>query len=173
MRKSLIAYYSRAGNNYVDGRIMNLTVGNTAVIAQKIKGLTGGDLFEIKTVKEYPTDYMKTTEVSKVELRNNFRPELSEKVEDIGQYDIIYLGYPNWWSTMPMAVFTFLESYDFKGKTIVPFCTHEGSGLGKSENDIKRLCPESTVLSGIALRGSTVAKADEEVRNWLKNQQLI
>lgn len=173
MRKSLIAYYSRTGNNYVAGRIMNLTVGNTAVIAKKIQGLTGGDLFEIKTLKEYPTDYMKTTEVSKVELRNNARPELSEKVKYLGQYDIVYLGYPNWWSTMPMAVFTFLESYDFIGKTIVPFCTHEGSGLGKSENDIKRLCPDSSVLRGFALLGSTVEKADEEVRNWLKNQQLI
>ena len=173
MSKSLIVYYSRIGSNYVNGKITNLTVGNTAVIAKKIQVLTGGNLFEIKTIKQYPEDYTETTEVSKVELRNNARPELSDHLKEIDNYDIIYLGYPNWWGTMPMAVFTFLESYNLKGKTIVPFCTHEGSGLGRSENDIERLCPESTVLRGIALRGSSVSRADEDVKNWLKNQKLI
>lgn len=173
MSKSLIAYYSRTGNNFVNGKITNLTIGNTAVIAQKIQGLTGGDLFEIKTIKQYPADYMEATEVSKLELKTNARPELSEHPKGIDSIDIIYLGYPNWWGTMPMAVFTFLESCNFKGKTIVPFCTHEGSGLGKSENDIKRLCPESTVLRGLALYGSSVSRADDEVKNWLKNQKLI
>ncbi len=173
MSKSLIAYYSRTGNNYVNGKITSLTVGNTTVIAEKIQGFTGGDLFEIKTIKKYPADYMETTEVSKVELKTNARPELAEYLKEIDNYDIIYLGYPNWWGTMPMAVFTFLESCSFKGKTIVPFCTHEGSGLGKSEKGIQRLCPESAVLRGIALRGSSVCKADDEVKNWLKNQKLI
>lgn len=173
MSKSLIAYYSRTGSNYVNGKIMNLTIGNTAVIAKKIQGLTGGTLFEIKTIKQYPEDYTETTEVSKVELRNNARPEIAEHLKEIDTYDIIYLGYPNWWGTMPMAVYTFLESYEFKGKTIVPFCTHEGSGLGKSENDIKRICPETSLLRGIAFRGSSVSSADDEVKNWLKNQKLI
>lgn len=173
MSKSLISYYSRIGNNYVNGKIMNLTIGNTAVIAEKIQGLTGGCLFEIKTIKQYPEDYMEATEVSKLELRNNARPELSEYLKEIDNYNIVYIGYPNWWGTMPMAVFTFLESCNFKGKTIVPFCTHEGSGLGKSEKDIKRLCADSNVLQGIAIRGSSVSKADEEVKNWLKNQKLI
>jgi flavodoxin len=173
MSKSLIAYYSRTGSNYVNGKIMNLIVGNTAVIAQKIEGLTGGKLFEIKTIKKYSEDYTETTEVSKVELEDNARPELSEMVYNMGSYNIIYLGYPNWWGTMPMAVFTFLESYNFSGKTIVPFCTHEGSGILKSEKDIKRLCAESNVLQGIAIRGSTVLRADEEVKNWLKSHKLI
>lgn len=173
MSKSLIAYYSRTGSNYVNGKIMNLIIGDTAVIAKKIQGLTGGDLFEIKTIKQYPLDYTETTDVSKVELRNNARPELSEHLKEIDSFDTIYLGYPNWWGTMPMAVFTFLESFNFKGKTILPFCTHEGSGLGRSENDIKRLCPESTVLRGIALYGSSVSRADDEVKNWLKNQKII
>lgn len=173
MSKSLIAFYSRTGNNYVNGKIMNLNIGNTAVIAQKIQDLTGGAMFEIKTTRQYPVDYLETTEISRVELRNNARPELSEHLKEIDNYDIIYLGYPNWWGTMPMAVLTFLESCNFKGKTIVPFCTHEGSGSGKSESDIKRLCPESTVLKGIAIRGGSVSKADEEVKNWLKNLKQI
>jgi flavodoxin len=83
-------------------------------------------------------------------------------------YDVIYLGYPNWWSTFPMVVFTFLESYDFSGKTIVPFCTHEGSGLGSSEHDIKKLCQKADVKNGLAIRGSNVSRADNEIKNWIK-----
>lgn len=168
MKKTLIAYYSRTGSNYVNGRITNLTVGNTAVVAQKIQALTGGVLFGIKTIHPYPLDYNETTVVSKTELKNNARPELSEHLKDVSSYEVIYLGYPNWWGTMPMAVFTFLESCNFTGKTIVPFCTHEGSGLGKSEHDIKRLCPQSNVLQGKALRGSSVSRCDEEIKIWPK-----
>jgi len=86
-------------------------------------------------------------------------------------YDLIYLGYPNWWGTFPMAVFTFLESYDFSGKTIVPFCTHEGSGIGNSERDIKKLCPNAKLLPGIAIRGGSVGVADNLVHSWLKKQE--
>jgi flavodoxin len=167
--KSLIAFYSRKGNNYgAGGSIVNLPVGNTEVIAGKIRALTGADLFRIDTVKPYPEDYMETTEVAKEEKRSNARPALNAKLENIGDYDVIYLGYPNWWGTMPMAVWTFLESYDFAGKTIVPYCTNEGSGLGGSEGDIKRLCPKSKVLPGLALTGHTVGGADKEVAAWLK-----
>ena len=173
MSKSLIAYYSRKGNNYVGGSIVNLPIGNTSVIAQKIQEITDAKLFEIKTVKTYPTDYTQTTEVSKVELKNNARPELSESVIDMDSYDTIYLGFPNWWGTFPMAVFTFLESYNFSGKTIIPFCTHEGSGLGKSERDIKKLCPDAKLIPGIAILGSSVSRADDEIKNWLKNQHEI
>lgn len=171
--KSLSVYYSRKGSNYVSGSIVNLPVGNTEVIARKIQGLTGSDLFQIETVKPYPADYTDTTEVSKVELKQNARPELTATVADMASYEVMYLGYPNWWGTMPMAVFTFLESYDFSGKTIVPYCTHEGSGLGRSEHDIKKLCPTSRVLSGLAIKGSTVARADDEVESWLKKHGLI
>lgn len=173
MSKSLIAYYSRAGKNYSGGIIVNLQVGNTAVIAEKIHDFTGGTLFEIKTIKRYPVDYTETTKVSRIELENNERPELSDKLNDFDDYEMIFLGYPNWWGTMPMAVFTFLESYDFSGKTIVPFCTHEGSGIGRSEKDIRRLCPSSNVLQGIAIRGSLVSASGEEVRKWLKGHRLI
>lgn len=164
--KCLIAYYSRAGNNYVGGAIVNLPVGNTEVAAHIIQQLTDAALFKIETVKQYPADYYETTEVSKKELRQNFRPELSVHV-DISEYEVIYLGYPNWWGTMPLAVFSFLEEYDFSGKTIVPFCTHEGSGLGRSESDIRRLCPAATVSRGLAIVGGSVWSAEEPIRKWL------
>jgi len=166
--KSLIAYYSRKGQNYVGGNIINLPVGNTQVVATKIQKITGGDLFEIDTVKIYPKDYTETTKVAANEKREDVRPELTTTVENMDAYDKIYLGYPNWWGTFPMAVFTFLESYNFSGKTIIPFCTHEGSGLGQSERDIQTLCPNAKVKSGLAIRGSKVSKADNDIINWIK-----
>lgn len=171
--KSLIAYFSRRGSNYVGGKIENLQIGNTEVVANKIHELTGCDMFEIETIKSYPEDYTETTNVAKKELKENARPELTEKVDDMNSYDVIYLGYPNWWGTMPMAVFTFLESYDFSGKTIVPYCTHEGSGMGSSERDIKKFCPSSNVLSGLAIRGSSSSSADKDLEKWLKELDLI
>jgi flavodoxin len=171
--KSLIAYFSRKGNNYLGGSIVNLPIGNTEVIAKKIQGLTESDLFQIQTVKSYPEDYTETTNVAKVELSENARPELTEKIDDMDAYDVIYIGYPNWWGTMPMAVYTFLESYDLSGKTIVPFCTHEGSGSGNSERDIKKLCPRAKVLSGMAIKGGTVVKSDQDLASWLQKLDLI
>lgn len=166
--KSLIAYYSRRGNNYFKGDIVNLKVGNTEKVAKKIQKITGSDLFHIETIKSYPEDYLETTEVSKIEKKTNARPELTAKVENMEDYDVIYLGYPNWWATMPMAVFTFLESYNFEGKTIIPFCTHEGSGLGNSVSDIKKLCPMANVLDGKAIRGSEVYNADKQINDLIK-----
>lgn len=167
--KSLVVYFSRKGNNYVGGSIINLPTGNTEVIAKKIQKLTGSDIFQIRTVKSYPEDYTETTNVAREEQRENARPELTEIVDKMDSYDVIYIGYPNWYGTMPMALFTFLESYDFSGKTIVPFCTHEGSGMGSSERDIKKLCPNAQVLSGLAIRGGSVDRADKDIRNWVKN----
>ncbi|HSP47199.1 MAG TPA: flavodoxin, partial [Clostridiaceae bacterium] len=124
--------------------------------------------FEIETVKSYPEDYTETTKVAEKELEVKARPELTGTVADMDKYDVIYLGYPNWWGTMPMAVYTFLESYDLSGKTIIPFCTHEGSGMGSSEWEIKKLCRNSKVLPGLAIQGSKVARADKEIQDWLK-----
>jgi flavodoxin len=169
-KKTLIAYYSRKGQNYVSGQIVDLAVGNTEVAARMIQELTGGDLFEIRTVKDYPLDYTETTRVAATEKRNNARPELTKIVDQMDMYDVIYLGYPNWWGTFPMAVFTFLESYDFSGRTIVPFCTHEGSGLGNSERDIRKLCPNAKVLPGIAIRGGSVKSAGNSIKTWLSGK---
>jgi flavodoxin len=165
--KSLIAYFSRAGNNYVGGEIVNLPVGNTEVLAKMIQEITGADLFCIDPVNSYPQDYNETTEVAQKELNEDARPELSNHVENMDDYRVIFLGYPNWWGTMPLPVFTFLEEYDFSGKTIIPFCTHEGSGLGHSAKDIAKLCPKATLLDGLALHGARVSDAKENLKNWL------
>lgn len=172
-KKYLIAYFSRPGNNYVGGSIVNLPIGNTEVIAKKIQTLAGGELFTIKTVHTYPEDYTETTNMAKDELHRNFRPEIIGDVSTMEAHDVVFLGYPNWWNTMPMAVFTFLESYDFFGKTIIPFCTHEGSGMGRSERDIANICPGTTILSGLALVGGKVSGTDAELKNWLKKHNLI
>ncbi len=163
----LIAYYSRDGNNFVGGEVVDLSVGNTEVIAQMIAGATGGELFEIKTVEPYPADYHETTEVTKNHKRENLRPELSSHVENIDDYDIIFLGFPNWWGTMPMPVFTFLEEYNFTGKTIIPFCTHEGSGMGRSQRDIAKLCPETNILNALSVHGAFVHTAKSDVEKWI------
>ena len=165
----MIAYYSRKGQNYVNGQIVDLAVGNTEIAARMIQDITGGDLFEICTVKNYPVDYDETTRVAAAEKRSNFRPELVSHVENMDHYDTIILGYPNWWSTFPMAVFTFLEEYDFSGKTILPFCTHEGSGLGKSMGDITRSCPNTIVGKGLAIQGGKVNYAKEAINSWLNS----
>jgi flavodoxin len=166
-KKSLIAYYSRKGQNYVSGRLVDLKVGNTEVIANMIQKITGGDMFHIESVTAYPNDYTEATEVAKNELRAKARPKLTRHVENMGAYDVVFLGYPNWWGTMPMPVFTFLESYDFSGKTIVPFCTHEGSGMAHSEQDIAKACPKATVLKGIAIHGTGASSADSNVSSWI------
>lgn len=164
----LIAYFSLKGETYVGGRIENRPVGNTEVIARKVQAEVGGDLFHIETVTPYPADYYATTEVAQDELRQGARPALTAMVDGMDRYDTIVLGYPNWWGTMPMAVCTFLEEYDFSGKTIVPYCTNEGSGLGRSVGDIRRLCPGATVTEGTAIRGGGVTHADREVLQIVK-----
>ncbi len=162
MNNILIAYYSRRGQNYANGRIVDLAQGNTETVAQKIEKLTDGDMFRIDTVKKYPDDYTLCTQTARRELNENARPALADRVDDMQRYDTVFLGYPNWWGTMPMAVYAFLESYDFGGKTIVPFCTHEGSGMGSSVSDIRRLCPGATVLEGRAILGSRASQADDD-----------
>ncbi len=167
MASVLIAYYSRRGQNYVNGDIKNLPRGNTELIAEMIQKHVGGELFEIDTVKEYPIDYTECTLVAKDELRQKTRPELKKYLDDVNQYDVIYLGYPCWWGLPPMAVFTFLERYDWKGKIIRPFSTHEGSGLGGSISRIKKACPGSEVKAGLAIHGADAARSEAAVVNWL------
>lgn len=172
MSKILTAYYSRRGENYVGGTVRNLPRGNTEYVAGRIAAFTGCDLFQIETKEKYPENYTAMTEVAMQELQAEMRPELVSSVADMSRYDTIILGYPNWWGTMPMCVFTFLESYDFTGKTILPFCTHEGSGLGHSMEDMRRLCPGVEVKDGLAIRGSSVASSDKLIEEWLKRNGI-
>jgi flavodoxin len=171
--KSLIAYYSRKGNNYVGGGIRDLPVGNTEVAAGIIQKLTGSDSFKIETVKAYPAGYEETTRAAQMEQRRDARPEITGRVDDMAEYDVVFLGYPNWWGTMPMPVFAFLEAYDFSGKTIIPFCTHEGSGMGHSESDIKKLCPAAKVAKGLAIQGGSVQEAESAISDWLRKAEAL
>jgi flavodoxin len=165
MAKTLIAFFSRRGQNYVDGSIRDLAKGNNEVIVEKIKAqLPNADVFRIDTVKKYSPDYMVCIEEAKQELRAKARPELTAKVEDMDRYDTIILGYPNWWGLPPMAVFTFLESYDFSGKKIVPFCSHEGSGLGGSIRQIRQAVPDADLTEGVAIHGAAASHCDREVK---------
>lgn len=165
MGKTLIAYYSRKGENYVNGTIRNLERGNTEVMVEKIKALLPeADVFRIETTYEYSKSYMTCIEEAKQELHDQARPEVKNAPAGLDDYDTIILGYPNWWGTMPMVCYTFLERYNFKGKRIVPFCTNEGSGMGSSERFIRKLCPEAIVADGISIHGAEVANADREAR---------
>ncbi|MFW9903509.1 MAG: flavodoxin [Candidatus Thorarchaeota archaeon] len=171
-KQCLIAFYSRKGNNYVNGSIVNLEIGNTEVIAKMINELIESDMFYINTIKPYPQDYEETTKVAKQELKSNARPELSDHIADMKVYHIIFLGYPNWWGTMPMVVRSFLESYNFSDKIIIPFCTHEGSGLGSSVKDIAQLCPKAEIKNAISFRGGNVKNARGEVEKWIQKCQI-
>ena len=164
---ALIAYFSRADENYFSGQLKTIPVGNTEVVARTIQSLTGADLFKIEMKAPYAADYNTCIAQAQKAQRAGARPELTAWPETLDGYDAIYLGYPNYWGTMPMAVFTFLEHYDFTGKTIHPFCTHEGSGMGRSEADIRRTCPGAVVTPGLAVHGSNAGKAEGDVRKWL------
>ncbi len=171
--KSLIAYFSRSGENYVGGSIVDLPIGNTELVAKMIQKLTCSDAFRIDTLKKYPWGYNETTDMAKQELRQNARPELIGHVDNMDDYGVIFLGYLNWWGTMPMAVFSFLEKYNFSGKTIIPFCTHEGSGMGHSESDIKKVCPDAKVLKGLSITGQSVQRAKNDISAWLRKSGVI
>ena len=166
MTKVLTIYYSRKGENYFGGSIRSIAKGNTERVAEYIQKAAGGDLFELKTVREYAKDYKACTEEAADEKKANARPALKKLPDSIEEYDVIFLGYPNWWGTAPMPVFTFLDSFDFTGKTIIPFCTNEGSGMGSSERDIRRECPSADVRPGLSVRGSDAEKSESEVRTW-------
>ena len=167
MSKKLVVYFSHKGENYSKGKIVNLKKGNTEIATEIISSIIETDIFEIVADKKYPIKYDDCIEIAKKELRENSRPKLKDDI-DIKEYDIIFVGYPNWWGTMPMLVWTFLEEKDFTNKKVLPFCTHEGSGLGKSESDIKKLTGGAEVLKGLAINGSEVNSSEEKIKKWLE-----
>ena len=175
----LIAYFSSAGNSELDPTVdavssasLNVEAspdtGNTAYAASLIQQHTGGELFLIETEEKYPASSDATIDQARTEQNEDARPKLRSHVENMDEYEVIFLGYPNWWGTLPQPVFTFLEEYDFEGKTIIPFCTHEGSGLGRSESDLKESLPGSTVLDGLAIRGRNVSNSEADIIAWLQ-----
>ena len=159
MAKTLIAFFSRADENYFGGAMRYVKVGNTEIVVNGMKEMIEADTFKIEMKEPYSPVYMTCIEEAKKDLRAKARPELVSMPESIDAYDTVVLAYPNYWGTMPVAVFTFLENFDFSGKTILPLCTNEGSGMGGSERDIKKTCPGATVKSGLSVTGSEAASA--------------
>lgn len=164
-QKILVAYFSHKGENYSNGSIVNLDKGNTEIAAEMIAAHKHAELFEIESETGYPFAYRACVEVSKKELSEDARPKLKEE-KSISAYDTIYIGYPNWCGTMPMSVWTFLENNDFTGKTIYPFCTNEGSKMGRSEEDIKRLAAGAEIKEGLPIHGSSVKEEREQIIRW-------
>ena len=168
-KKVLVVYFSRTGEQYSVG---NITEGNTAIIAKMIAEQTKADLFEVKLKKDtYPTAYKALTEVALSEKKANARPEIADDVENFADYDVVFIGSPNWWSDMPMVLYTFIEAHNWTGKTVIPFVTHEGSGLSSIESKIKT-ATGAEMFEGLAIYGHVAqndrAQAKQNVTNWLK-----
>ena len=147
--------------------------GNTRTAAQEIQVQMGGDLFQIETSQEYPVGHRECSVVAEEEMRSDARPVLTTQVDDMDSYDLVFLGYPIWWYTTPMAVRSFLEAYDFSGKTIVPFCTTMSAGVEQSVDEIRELCPDATVLDGLTLRTGRADRMPENISGWLKELGLL
>ena len=167
--KTLVVVFSRADENYNVGTI---TKGNTMILAEMIASKTGADLFELKPAKKYPADYDTCIDVAKKELNAGARPAIAED-KDVSEYDTIFFGYPIWWGDLPMCFYTFIEGHDWNGKKIIPFCTHEGSGLAGTERNLKRVLKGAEVMKGLAVRGSTAqndrAASEKAIDSWLKS----
>lgn len=167
-QKTLVAFFSRADENYAVGYIKK---GNTHIVAEMIAAETEADMFHIETVNPYPANYNECIEVAKREKQSKARPEIKGDVR-VEDYDVIFLGYPNWWGEMPMAVYTFIEKHNWQNKIVIPFCTHEGSGLSGTERRIQSACEGATVMKGIAIRGYTAQNEQETTRKtvqtWIK-----
>lgn len=173
MAKTLIAFFSRADENYFGGAMRYVKVGNTEIVAGIMKELIDADTFKIEMKDPYSPVYMTCIDEAKKDMQNDARPGLTAYLDSIDEYDTIVLGYPNYWGTFPMAVATFLERYDFTGKTILPLCTNEGSGMGSSESDIKKCAKGATVGKGLAITGSKAADSKDAVKNWFAANGLI
>lgn len=178
--KILIAYFTLA-DNYENPEDMDATsqasinienkelIGNTEYLADAIQKETGGDLFSVVVKEPYPNDYDKIVDMGSEEQEEDARPELASHVENMEQYDTVFVGFPIWWYTMPQAMFTFLEEYDFSGKTIIPFITHGGYGAGSSMEDIKKLCPDAKVTEEFfEAEREEIDKQKKEIAGWIK-----
>ena len=151
--KILVLYFSQSGN--------------TEAVANIIHNEVGGDIVKLETTQTYPSNYNELVDYAQKEQKQNARPELKTKINNIDQYDTIFLGYPNWWADMPMPLYTFLDEYDLSGKTIAPFITHGGSGLSGTPNKIKKEEPNAIVTEGLAVSGSSAKNSQSAVKNWI------
>ena len=166
--KSLVIIFSRADENYTVGYIEK---GNTMILAEMIAEKTNSELFEVKPAKKYPADYDTCIDVAKREQNQNARPAILED-KDISEYDTIFFGYPVWWGDIPMCMYTFVEGHDWNGKKVIPFCTHEGSGSGRTDGTLKKLMAGANIERTFAMAGHTAqnnrTSAEKEIDTWLK-----
>ncbi|MBS5216482.1 MAG: flavodoxin [Clostridiales bacterium] len=178
----LIAYFSVPENVDTDGIDANSgasivvknkdVLGNMQYMAMTIQEAIGGELFRIETTEEYPLEHETLVNQAKEEQNEDARPELATHIENVEQYNIIFLGYPNWWGDMPQPLYTFLEEYDFSGKTIIPFNSHGGSGFSNTIEEIKKLQPNATVKDdGLSISRNDVADSEQEITDWAKGFQ--
>ena len=166
MSGDLILYFSRAGENYYEGDLKVVEKGNTEVVADYIKEITNGDVFKVEPEIPYPEDYMECTEVTKHEKNGRV---LKETLEDVGDYEGVYIGFPIWWGKMPIVFESQLDKLDFKGKVVKPFVTHEGSGFGKSKKQLKKLCKGADIRNGLEIKGSDVLGSKDKVKCWIND----
>lgn len=164
--KSLIIYFSRADENYFDGKIKNINKGNTEIIAQYIKAITNADVFKVKPLIEYSKKYTACIEEAKERIQNHNAP-IKETISDISSYDIIYIGSPVYWGKMPEELLTALKNLNFQNKTIKPFITHEGSGAAQIPDQIKDICSGANVLDSLVIVGSEAKNSKAIVEDWL------
>lgn len=178
----LIAYFSVPENVDTDGIDANSgasivvknkdVLGNMQYMAMTIQEAIGGELFRIETKEKYPLEHETLVNQAKEEQNEEVRPELATHIENVEQYDIFFLGYPNWWGDMPQPLYTFLEEYDFSGKTIIPFNSHGGSGFSNTIEEIKKLQPNATVKDdGLSISRNDVADSEQEITDWAKGFQ--
>lgn len=158
-KKVLIAYFSRSGN--------------TRTLANQIKDITNGDIFEIQMSKGYPEEYSACTEVAKRDKETNARPELKAKVHNLDTYDVVFIGYPNWWGTAPMIIWTFMESHNLSGKTLIPFCTHGGGGEQNCFTDLADHAGKADILKGFTVSGSRAKSVKPQIESWLHEIGIV
>ena len=166
--KALVIYFSRIDENYFGGAMRYITKGNTEIIAEYIEELTGADLFKVERKVDYAKDYRTCIQEAQVEQRRGERPELKRYLDNVDGYDVIFIGGPIYWGTLPQPMFTQLSRLDFKDKIIMPFSTHEGSGLASIVKDIKKYAPNAEIRKGLAIVGSNVNNAKPQVDRWIK-----
>lgn len=162
----LVAYFSQAGEQYGVGVVEK---GNTRIVAEMIAAETNADLFHIERKETYPATYNDLLSVAQDEYKSNARPELSAAVDNWADYDTVFIGYPIWWGDIPMPVYTFLESYDFAGKTVIPFDTNGGSGLADTVSAIAKACPGATVKDGLAIAGTDAQNNQDKTKGAVQD----
>ena len=169
MTKNIIIYFSHAGQNYWNGSIKYLDKGNTEIVAEYIQKAVGGDMFQVETATPYADDYYKCTQQAQAELDSNARPQLKKYLDNIDDYDNVFVCGPCWLGTFPMAMFTQLEKLNWAGKKVMAVMTHEGSGLGTCESDLAKICTGATFGQAISVHGAEVGKAEHGVAAWAKS----